>query len=141
MLSLLGFGTAAATAVTSASTTATASAASAASLATKALSLPGGKKIKGKLVEAAKTNVGTRGEVIIPKVVKYFETATAASGLARNGLIGGGAVASAEVEGETGRKHKGKPEAEVDVTGYELEKVLKCQTGKAKLDKVSYGHR
>jgi hypothetical protein len=131
LASLTAFGSAAATGVASAGTAVTSGAASAAGLAARAAALPGGSKVKGKLVDAAKQNMGARGEVIIPKVVKYFAKGTAKAAV-------GGALKEGDEEHGPDRKGRGKGKKldEVDVTGFELEKVLKCDTGKHKVDKV-----
>ncbi|KDE02647.1 hypothetical protein MVLG_06806 [Microbotryum lychnidis-dioicae p1A1 Lamole] len=126
LASLTGFGSSVATGVTSVGTAVTSTAASAAGLAARAASLPGGSKVRGKLVDAAKGTVGTRGEVVIPKVVKYLTTSAAAGGVFKG--------AEAEHWKVEGAKSK-KKVAEVDVTGLDLQKVLRCHTGKSKVDK------
>lgn len=90
--------------------------------------------MKGKLVDAARKNVGENGEKLTGHVVRYFTKASAGAAVA-------GAVERTEVEhGEkgngNGKKEKSKKVQEVDITGYELEKALKCETGKSKVDKA-----
>lgn len=127
LASLTGFAAESATAVMSATGTA-------AGLVAKSAHLPGASKVRGKLVDAARSTfgVGTKEEAA-NKVIKY--------------LVGGATAAGAGVgrlqdegEGERGRKKEKEKKrhrlAEVEVTGYELEKVLKCETGKKKVDKV-----
>jgi hypothetical protein len=131
LASLTGFGSAAASAVTSAGTTTASSAASAIGLAAKAANMPGGKKIKGKLVDAARKNVGENGEKLTGHVVRYFTKASAGAAVA----VGG--AEHEKLEGsENGKQGKGKKIKEVEITGYELEKALKCETGKSKVDKA-----
>ncbi|SCV67312.1 BQ2448_5958 [Microbotryum intermedium] len=126
LASLTGFGSSVATGVTSAGTAVTSTAASVAGLAARAASLPGGSKVRGKLVDAAKGAFGARGEVIIPKVVKYLTTSAAA----------GGALKGPEAEHWKVEEAKSKKKvSEVDVTGLDLQKVLRCDTGKSKVDK------
>ncbi|ORY88683.1 hypothetical protein BCR35DRAFT_301483, partial [Leucosporidium creatinivorum] len=134
LASLTGWGSAAASAVTSASTSTASGAASAIGLAAKAANLPGGRKMKGKLVDAARKNVGENGEKITGHVVRYFTKATAGAAVAG---AAGGVEAEHEEKGEgIGKKGKGKKIQEVDITGYDLEKALKCETGKSKVDKA-----
>lgn len=106
--------------------------ASAASLAAKASRIPGGSKLKARLVEAAKKNLVQGQKVVQERVVRYFMEATAVEA----------AVAESERmrkrREENQRKLKERKLVEVDVTGLELEKVLRCQTGKRKVDKVSF---
>lgn len=90
--------------------------------------------MKGKLVDAAKKNVGENGEKITGHVVRYFTKASAGAAVA--GAVGGaehGEKAEGHGNGKNGKKEK---VTEVDITGYELEKALKCETGKSKVDKA-----
>ncbi|KAK4056111.1 hypothetical protein OIO90_002842 [Microbotryomycetes sp. JL221] len=123
LTTLKSAGTAAASSVASASSAMTGAGAKAARLAAGAAALPGGARIKNKLVDAARKNVvGENGEVITEKLVRYFakdpEDATT--------------VKASDEQADKPKREKIK---EVDVTGFELEKVLKCDTGKSKVDK------
>ncbi|KAM0787103.1 hypothetical protein ACM66B_006358 [Microbotryomycetes sp. NB124-2] len=123
-------GSAVASGVASATSAVTGAGAKAARLAAGAAALPGGAKIKNKLVDAARRNVlgdennGQIGgaQVLTDKLVRYFAKD------AENGST----VKPVDVEAEKHRRDKIK---EVDVTGFELERVLKCETGKSKVDK------
>lgn len=89
--------------------------------------------MKGKLVDAARKNVGENGEKITGHVVRYFTKASAGAAVA--GAVGGAEQEKAEGNGNE-KNGKGKKIVEVDITGYELEKALKCETGKSKVDKA-----
>jgi len=93
--------------------------------------------VKGRLVDAAKAAVlGKEGGAAegVDRVVRYLARGTA--GAAGAGLVGPG---MGREEEERRRKEKeGEKLGEVEVTGFELEKVLKCETGKKKVDKVRY---
>ncbi|KAK4047851.1 hypothetical protein OIV83_005194 [Microbotryomycetes sp. JL201] len=125
MASLTSAGSAAASGVASAGTALTGAGAKAARLAAGAAALPGGAKIKNKLVDAARKNVvGEDGQVVFTdKLVRYFAKDSSS----------GSTVRPVDLEAD---KHKRDKIQEVDVTGFELEKVLKCETGTAKVDKV-----
>lgn len=168
LASLTSFGSAAASSAASAGSAVTSAGASAAGLAARAAALPGGRKIKGRLVDAARRNVGDHGEVLTGKVVRYFTKpgqhaaeeaefieAVEATAAAQNPALlsanaaegeaastpGTGSIAShrsASRERKEAKRRSKKP-VEVDVTGFELESVLKCETGKSKVDKVSTG--
>lgn len=117
LASLTSFGSAAASGVASAGSAMSGAGAKAAKLATGAAALPGAKRIRGKLVDATRRNVSENSEMLTGKLVRYF----------------------AKNEGSTIKPVRGATADkldEVDVTGYELDKVLKCDTGKSKVDKV-----
>lgn len=139
LASLTSFGSAVGSSAASTATAVTSAGASAAGLAARAAALPGGKKIKGRLVDAAKRNVGEHGEVVTGKLVRYFAKPGAhAEGAAGETLAVESSTPSSRSSSKERKEQKrrqGKPE-EVDVTGFELEKVLKCETGKSKVDKV-----
>lgn len=134
LASLTAFGSSVGSAVVSTGSAVASSGSAAVGLAARAAALPGGAKVKGKLVDAAKSNFGSRGEVLLPKVVRYFAkgTATAAAG----GVLEAAGGKKVEEGGKVKERKKGKKIDEVEVTGYELEKVLRCETGKSKVDKV-----
>lgn len=112
-----------------------------ASLSAKASIIPGGAKLRGKLVDAAKEQrdkiqeVGT--EIVRTRVVRYFSKGVAA------GAIGGAALGGTTEQKEEEEEKKGKALEEIEVTGMDMVKVLKCETGHKKVDKVSisYLHR
>ncbi len=128
--------------------------ATAASYAAKASYLPGGKKMHGKLTDAANKQKVVLQKKATDAIVAYVGKGVA--GLAISGLVGGaggGPAATEEerrkAEAELERKQeeeqrgrekerqnkRGKKVDEVEVTGYELEKVLACETGKKKVDR------
>lgn len=133
LASLAGFGTTVAEGAAATVAGAGSAAATVGGYAAKAAHLPGGAKIKGKLVEAAKTNLGKGKEVVTEGVVRYLGKATAGAAL-------GGAALGAKEDEDRGRAkelERGKKKLEeVDVTGLPLEKVLKCETGKKRIDRV-----
>ncbi|BEI93542.1 uncharacterized protein CcaverHIS019_0600010 [Cutaneotrichosporon cavernicola] len=90
-----------------------------ASTAARLSLLPGGKKLHGKLVDAAKAHVGSLQESGTQRVLQYVTAAVAAVTGAKADEHAPGAVPKL---------------AEIDVTGYPLDKVLACKTGKRKLD-------
>ncbi|BEI84600.1 hypothetical protein CcaverHIS002_0500010 [Cutaneotrichosporon cavernicola] len=77
------------------------------------------KKLHGKLVDAAKAHVGSLQESGTQRVLQYVTAAVAAVTGAKADEHAPGAVPKL---------------AEIDVTGYPLDKVLACKTGKRKLD-------
>lgn len=118
----------------------TSTSASAVAVVAKVSRLPGGTKVKGKLVEAAKNTVlGAGGEAVREKVVKYLGRGTAAATIVAGAL---GGTAEEENRGrekerkELEERRKGKKFEEVEVTGYKLEDCLACKTGKKKVDNV-----
>lgn len=88
--------------------------------------LPGGKKLHGKLVEAAHSNISHLKKKGKQEVLRYVTVAVSA-------MMG---RKEAEDVAKKSEETQPKPEilAEVDVTGYPLEKVLICETGKRKVD-------
>lgn len=106
--------------------------------------LPGGKKLHGKLVEAANKNMGELKKKGTQEVLRYATVAVAAvkARLAKHAERGEhGQHVERGHHGHGHDKHEVvtqkehlKPIAEIDVTGYPLEKVLACKTGKRKLD-------
>jgi hypothetical protein len=120
LASLTGFGSTVVAGSAAVSSTALKTTATLTSLAARASRVPYAGKVKTKLMDAAKKN--------LPVVVG-------------EGLAGGGTGVvryflrdkKEEVEVKEARK-KG---VEVDVTGFKLEDVLKCETGKKKVDKAS----
>lgn len=93
--------------------------------------MPGGKKLHGKLVDAANTHIASVKAKGTQEVLRYVTVAVAAL-KSKLGKDGKEHVASEKQEIQT----EEPPEviAEIDVTGYPLEKVLACKTGKRKLD-------
>lgn len=132
LASLTGFGAAVVDGAGATAGALTSAGGTAAGLVAKAVSLPGGGKVKGKLVEAGKKAWGEKGSDAVGGLVKYLGKGTAVA--AAGGAVGG---EHKEVEREKREKEK-KKLTEVDVTGFELEKVLKCETGKRKVDHVSF---
>ncbi|KAK4702556.1 hypothetical protein P7C70_g3667, partial [Phenoliferia sp. Uapishka_3] len=135
LASLTGIGASVTEGVAAATAGAGSAAATAGGLVSKLAYLPGGSKIKGKLVDAAKENMGKGKEVITERVVRYLGKGTAVA------AIGGalGEKEGANVEEERGRQKSREKEKkkldEVEVTGLPLEKVLKCETGKKRTDR------
>ncbi|KAM0749498.1 hypothetical protein T439DRAFT_357834 [Meredithblackwellia eburnea MCA 4105] len=127
LASLTGFGAAVAEGAATAAAGAGSAAASVGGVVAKLSHVPGVGKVRGKLVEAAKGNLEKGKEKVTEGVVRYF---------AKGAMVGGTA---AEIE-ERGRKKervkKKEMLAEVEVTGLELSKVLKCETGKRRTDKA-----
>ncbi|BGP13075.1 hypothetical protein JCM10213_000920 [Rhodosporidiobolus nylandii] len=136
LASLSSVGSSIAAGAASASDAAVGTAATATALVAKASSLPGARQVKGRLADAAKKAVGEHvsREKVQQHVVRYLTTARNAGG----GAAAGGVIEEVEHEEakrkESARKH-GKVE-EIDVTGYDVEKVLVCETGNAKVDKA-----
>lgn len=132
LASLTSFGSTVATGV---STTAGAVASGSATVAkwtTRATMLP---KVRTKLVDAASKNVSDKyGEAIKHKVVKYL---TDKSENREGEAEDAGERADRErAERELAKKRSTKL-TEVDITGHDdLQKVLRCETGDKKLDKV-----
>lgn len=113
--------------------------------------------MRGRLTDAAKGQAKVAREKATEQVVKYIGKGSAAAAL--TGLIGGGGGAGgAAAEGDENAKKaqadlerkreeeargrekdrlgkRGKKLDEVDVTGYELERVLACETGHKRTDK------
>ncbi|KAL8292768.1 hypothetical protein RQP46_001380 [Phenoliferia psychrophenolica] len=135
LASLTGFGAVVAEGAAGAAAGAGSAAASAGGLAAKLAHLPGGAKIKGKLVDAAKENLGKGRQAVTEGVVRYLGKGVAATAI--GGAIGGGAEVKEEERGraEVRPKEKKKKLDEVEVTGLPLEKVLKCETGKKRTDR------
>ncbi|KAI5475075.1 hypothetical protein MNV49_001951 [Pseudohyphozyma bogoriensis] len=131
LASLTGFGAAVAEGAGAVVAAGGSAVGTAAGVVAKAAHLPGGNKVKGKLVEAGEKAFGgpLTAMGVGQRVVKYLKKGGAAAG-----------AGVAAVEEERGRK-KGREEkresfAEVEVTGLELEKVLKAETGKKRVDKA-----
>ncbi|GAA5895007.1 uncharacterized protein JCM6883_002288 [Sporobolomyces salmoneus] len=118
-----------------------------ASFAAKANRIPGSGKVRGKLVDAAKKAVGAKASDrnLQESIVRYVTSS--AEGAGKGGVAKGKEKLAElknreeetseeqfEVEKETKRRKKELDE--IDVTGHELEKVLRCETGDAKLDKA-----
>jgi len=127
----------------------TGSIAATASFAAKANRIPGSGKVRGKLVDAAKNAVGAKASDrnLQESVVRYITSS--ADGRAKAGVQKGkekmAELKEKEIEkteeeflAEKERKKEKKELDEIDVTGHELEKVIKCETGDKKLDKVSF---
>ncbi|GAA5823378.1 hypothetical protein JCM10212_005674 [Sporobolomyces blumeae] len=151
LASLTSFGSTVAagttTAITSTSNAVTGSAAAAVSLATKASRIPGSDRVKTRLVDAAKKAVGNKASdrKLQESVVKYIVEATGGAGaasVAKGKAKEVGHVDEQTLSGEEKyleEREKKKAEGlldEVDVTGHEMDKVLKCETGDKEVDKA-----
>ncbi|GAA5971275.1 hypothetical protein JCM11641_008291 [Rhodosporidiobolus odoratus] len=139
LASLTSFGSSIAAGAAAAGDAAVGTAATATALVAKASSLPGARQVKGRLADAAKKAVGEHvsREKVQQHVVRYLTTRGGAG--AAGGAIEGGAVIEEIEKAEEERRKKARKEGkveEVDVTGIEMEKVLKCETGNAKVDKA-----
>ncbi|GAA5856468.1 hypothetical protein JCM8547_008757 [Rhodosporidiobolus lusitaniae] len=138
LASLTGIGSSIAAGATATAESVTASAATATALVAKASSLPGARHVKTKLSDAARKAVGEHisRDKIQEHVVRYITE--------RGVAAGAGAATEAEVrritDAEDGdRKKKQRREGKVDeveVTGLDVEKVLRCETGKSAVDKA-----
>ncbi|GAA6005445.1 hypothetical protein JCM10207_002984 [Rhodosporidiobolus poonsookiae] len=106
-------------------------------LVAKASSLPGARQVKGRLADAAKKAVGEHvsREKVQQHVVRYLTAARASAGAGGAEAVGAIEAGRAEEESRSRARKEGKVE-EVEVTGYEIEKVLKCETGHGKTDKA-----
>lgn len=135
MATLTGFGATVAEGAAAATAGAGSAVATAGGVAAKLAHLPGGSKIKGKLVDAAKESLGKGQKVATEQVVRYLGKGTAAAAV-------GGAIAGGEVKDEDDRGRKASRQREkkkldeVEVTGLKIEDVLKCATGKKRTDRV-----
>ena len=140
LASLTSIGSSIASGAAGAAESAAATAAAAAGFAAKASRVPGAGKVKGKLADAAKDLVGERitPDKVQQHVVRYLARA---GGAGAAGAGAGAAEGPQLIEGESEeakvrRVKKEKKLEEVDVTGHDLEKVLKCDTGHSATDKV-----
>lgn len=116
-----------------------AAAATAAGLATKANAIPGASRVKGRLADAARDLVGEHisREKVQQHVVRYLTQG--GKGKGKEEAVSVGLIEDAqvqEVEKTRERARKEKKLDEVDVTGFDVEKVLACATGHAGVDKV-----
>ncbi|BGP29185.1 hypothetical protein JCM10296v2_000923 [Rhodotorula toruloides] len=116
-----------------------AAAATAAGLATKANAIPGASRVKGKLADAARDLVGEHisREKVQQHVVRYLTQG--GKGKGKEEAVSVGLIEDAqvqEVEKTRERARKEKKLDEVDVTGFDVEKVLSCATGHAGVDKA-----
>jgi hypothetical protein len=135
-------------AVTGTAEAVTGGVAATASLVAKANRIPGSGKVRGKLVDAAKNAVGAKASDrnLQESIVRYITSSASGAGAA-GAAKGKEKLAELKQKGEeeteenfvaeNERKKEKKELDEIDVTGHELEKVLKCETGDKKLDKVS----
>ncbi|GAA5997085.1 uncharacterized protein JCM10292_006196 [Rhodotorula paludigena] len=150
LASLSAFGSSIASGAAGATETVTASAGAAAAFAAKASRVPGAGRVKSKLADAAKKFVGeqTSRENVQRHVVRYLQRGGAGAG-AGGAATGAQAIeaseeeqAQASVEGAESkqskqrRAKKEKKIEEVDVTGFELEKVLRRETNDSAVDKA-----
>lgn len=132
---LAGVATAITSTISSASASVTAAGTTIATTAARLALLPGGKKLHGKLVDAAKNQVSHLKSAGSEQVLRYVTTAVAA--VTGKHAASGGKSAETEAEAIEAEQQKARQKvAEVDVTGYPLEKVLACSTGKRKVDKA-----
>ncbi|GAA5924394.1 uncharacterized protein JCM15063_005627 [Sporobolomyces koalae] len=134
-------------AVTGTAEAVTGTVAAAASFAAKANRIPGAGKVRGKLVDAAKNAVGAKASDrnLQESVVRYITSSATGAGAA-GAAKGKDKLAElrakdAEISEQTfleqnANKRDKKELDEVDVTGFELEKVLRCETGDKKVDKA-----
>jgi hypothetical protein len=96
-------------------------------LGSKLTLLPGGNKIKSKLVDAARG----KGEKVKEGVVRYFK-------LTPEVITTSVVIEETRKKIEVEKKDKKIKSVEIEVTGYEIEKVLRCETGSKKLDRVRF---
>lgn len=151
LASLSAFGSSISAAVSSATAGAvegvTATAATVTAAAAKASRLPGAGQVKGKLADAAKSMVREQvgKQEVQQRVIRYLTKSgtvtphTDAYGAKAIGAAGAEAeAATLELEGDVvqTRDSTGKKLDEVDVTGYDMEKVLACETGHSSTDKA-----
>ncbi|EJT51459.1 hypothetical protein A1Q1_07431 [Trichosporon asahii var. asahii CBS 2479] len=123
---LAGMGTAVMSGIASASS-------AIATTAARVALLPGGKKLHGKLVSAANSHIASLKDKGTQEVLRYVTVAVAA---VKSKLHKDGKEHLATEKEEIEAEEPAKVIAEIDVTGYPLEKVLTCKTGKRKLDSV-----
>ncbi|GAA6041225.1 hypothetical protein JCM8097_008352 [Rhodosporidiobolus ruineniae] len=143
LASLTSFGSSVAAGTAAVGDAAMATAGTATALVAKASSLPGARQVKGKLADAARKAVGENisREKVQRHVVRYLTTrggAAAAEGAAGGAELEAAAQRQITAEEEDRRKQarkQGKVD-EVEVTGLDVEKVLRCQTGKSSVDKA-----
>ncbi|GAA5900444.1 hypothetical protein JCM6882_001248 [Rhodosporidiobolus microsporus] len=137
LASLSAFGSSVAAGAAAAGDAAIGTAAAATAFVAKANSLPGARQVKGKLADAAKKAVGERG---VPTTKAEAQRHVVRYLMARKNGEGEGEGEDRLIEEDAeGRKKRAKKEGKVDeveVTGYDLEKVLICETGNSKLDKA-----
>lgn len=126
----------------------TGSVAAVASFAAKANRIPGSGKVRGKLVDAAKKSVGAKASDrnLQESIVRYITSSVGGAGAAgaakgKEKLAELRHKEEEETEqkflAENERRRERKELDEIDVTGHELDQVLRCETGDKKLDKVS----
>lgn len=96
-------------------------------LGTKLALVPGGAKIKSRLVEATQKNLAKVQETVQTSVVQYLSPSIPLATLEQK---------REELE-RAAKEKKRERLVEIDVTGFEMETVLRCETGKKKVDKVS----
>ncbi|GAA5867782.1 hypothetical protein JCM1840_006691 [Sporobolomyces johnsonii] len=137
LASLTAFGSSVAAGASAAGSAVTGTVGTAAGLAAKATSLPGGSRVKGKLVDAAKKVVGDNLSThkVQEKVVRYLIRGAGAAGAAGVAEGRGAGQGQGTIEGGE-RRRKDKKLDEVDVTGFEMDQVLKCATGDKKVDQA-----
>lgn len=116
MASLLGFGSAAADVVVGTTAGVASIGKTAAMVGAKASLVPGGSKLRTKLIDAANNARFSVQEKVRVRVVKYFDQ-------------------TPELLEEKIVEKKKVKLGEVEITGYPIEKVLRCETGKKKVDK------
>lgn len=144
LASLSSFGSSIVSGAGAAAESVGAAAATAAGLATKANAIPGASRVKGKLADAARDLVGEHisREKVQQHVVRYLTQGGGGKGKGKEGeaaTVGMIEEAQAhEVEKTREKARKDKKLDEVDVTGFDVEKVLTCSTGHAGVDKVRH---
>lgn len=141
LASLTSIGSSVVSGAATAAESAGATAAAAAGFAAKAGSVPGAGKVKGKLADAAKSLVNKHmsPDKVQQHVVRYLNKGSAAGETAPGAGTTEEGPPLLEGESEASKVRRIKKEKkleEVDVTGYDVEKVLKCETGHAATDKV-----
>ncbi|BGP45153.1 hypothetical protein JCM10450v2_000970 [Rhodotorula kratochvilovae] len=135
LASLAAIGSSIASGAAAAAESVGATAVAAAGFAAKVNRVPGAGKVKGKLADAARDLVGEHisRDKVQQHVVRYLTKGAGAAGAA--GAASGGPPLL-EDEARTRRAKKEKKLEEIDVTGYAIDKVLKCETGHAATDKA-----
>ncbi|BGP21984.1 proteophosphoglycan ppg4 [Rhodotorula toruloides] len=140
LASLTGFGSSIVAGAGAAAESVGAAAATAVGIATKANAIPGASRVKGRLADAARDLVGEHisREKVQQHVVRYL-TQQGGGGKGKEEAVSVGLIEDAQVQAVEKTRAKARKEKkldEVDVTGYDTEKVLSCATGHAGVDKA-----
>ncbi|GAA6048049.1 hypothetical protein JCM3770_000166 [Rhodotorula araucariae] len=138
LASLTALGSSIASGAAAAAESVGATAVAAAGFAAKVNRVPGAGKVKGKLADAARDLVGEHisRDKVQRHVIRYLTKGAGAAGVA-GAAEGPPLLEEGEPdEARARRARKEKKLDEIDVTGYPVDKVLKCETGHAATDKA-----